>query len=299
MDDIDILHARHKAQLDDLYDRLDAQAAIIDTTKNMFTTGKYSDLTIKCQGKEWHVHKTIVCSRSSFFEAACDEVAGIRPADLPVQGVPDDGTPELKKVTITLDEEDPKVVAAALHYFYEPTYSDEDRAANSSPLTFNVQVHALADKLDVPNLAKLAAKKFLHRAQSHWRTAAFADAALHIFTTGVNFDDGLRKSVLAVAGPHEGDLNREPFGARWREVLAATPVLVMALYQASIEDRRGAALAHTPVGGGRARVKRYRCPDGCAQTISQQQFDEHFYIFCPQCNRQFSGGSWTIVVGRD
>ncbi|KAK4961873.1 hypothetical protein LTR10_002366 [Elasticomyces elasticus] len=294
MDDIDILHARHKAQLDDLYDRLDAQAAIIDTTKNMFTTGKYSDLTIKCHGKEWHLHKNIVCSRSSFFEAACDEVAGVQPASLS-----DDGTPELKKVTITLDEEDPKVVAAAVHYLYEPTYSDEDRAANSSPLTFNVQVHALADKLDIPNLAKLAAKKFHYRAQSHWRTAAFADAALHIFTTDIKFDDGLQKSVVAVAGPHAGDLSREPFGARWREVLKATPALVMALYQASIEGQRSVTPAHVPVGGGAARVKRYRCPDGCAQTISQQQFDEHFYIFCPECNRQFSGGSWTIVLGRD
>lgn len=32
---------------------------------------KYSDLTIACQGREFHVHRAIVCPHSRFFDMAC------------------------------------------------------------------------------------------------------------------------------------------------------------------------------------------------------------------------------------
>lgn len=33
--------------------------------------GKYSDLTITCNYRQWACHRAIVCSRSGFFDGAC------------------------------------------------------------------------------------------------------------------------------------------------------------------------------------------------------------------------------------
>jgi hypothetical protein len=33
--------------------------------------GKYSDLTITCNYRQWAVHRAIVCPRSGFFDGAC------------------------------------------------------------------------------------------------------------------------------------------------------------------------------------------------------------------------------------
>lgn len=44
---------------------------VTNTSRRLHVGGKYSDLTITCNYKQWAVHKAIVCSRSGFFDGAC------------------------------------------------------------------------------------------------------------------------------------------------------------------------------------------------------------------------------------
>ena len=37
----------------------------------LYVGGKYSDLTICCNYRQWAVHRAVVCSRSAFFDGAC------------------------------------------------------------------------------------------------------------------------------------------------------------------------------------------------------------------------------------
>lgn len=40
-------------------------------THSYFTSGEFSDLTVKCKSDVYRAHKVVVCSQSQFFKAAC------------------------------------------------------------------------------------------------------------------------------------------------------------------------------------------------------------------------------------
>ncbi len=48
------------------------QNGIRASLSSILNSGKYSDMTICCGGREFMVHRAVVCPRSRFFAAACD-----------------------------------------------------------------------------------------------------------------------------------------------------------------------------------------------------------------------------------
>ena len=47
-------------------------SGLLSSNLKFLDSGKYSDLTLRCGEKEWHVHRVYLCGRSKFFAAACD-----------------------------------------------------------------------------------------------------------------------------------------------------------------------------------------------------------------------------------
>ena len=45
---------------------------LMTSNYELFTTGKYSDFTVFCGNREFRLHRSIVCPRSSFFASALD-----------------------------------------------------------------------------------------------------------------------------------------------------------------------------------------------------------------------------------
>lgn len=58
---------------------------ICNSLAGLLTSGEYSDLTITSQGKEFRVHRSILCSQSPFFRAALKHGWKVikMPSDLP------------------------------------------------------------------------------------------------------------------------------------------------------------------------------------------------------------------------
>ncbi|EEU40680.1 uncharacterized protein NECHADRAFT_76077 [Fusarium vanettenii 77-13-4] len=73
---------------------------------SLLSSGDYSDMTIRCQGREFKTHRAIVCSQSSFFKKALG--SNFKEGD---SGIVD------------LPEDDPNTVQSFLEFLYTGTYS--------------------------------------------------------------------------------------------------------------------------------------------------------------------------------
>ncbi|KAK3067894.1 hypothetical protein LTR53_014950, partial [Teratosphaeriaceae sp. CCFEE 6253] len=139
--------------------------------------------------------------------------------------------------TITLEDDTESAVAAMLCFMYASDYNDDDMEAQESvePLTFNVHVYAIADKYDIPSLAKLATAKFAKRAAQDWHKVCFAEAASLASTTSASHNNPLLDIIASVAVDHAKELKDTEAGRRFENAVQAVPTLGLALWQKHIE----------------------------------------------------------------
>lgn len=101
---------------------------VANISRRLHLGGKYSDLTITCNYKQWAVHKAIVCSRSGFFDGACSHQ--FREAETGV---------------IDLSEDDAEAVEQMIHFLYYLDYLNETPGQRPSAM-FRHRAHSHSNR---------------------------------------------------------------------------------------------------------------------------------------------------------
>ncbi|KAM4065565.1 BTB/POZ domain-containing protein [Hirsutella rhossiliensis] len=192
----------------------------------LYNLGTYSDFTITCGSAEYRVHKAIVCPRSRFFAAACN-----------------DAFQEGHNGVVNLPEDDPRIVRLMVYFFYHLTYpavslDDADTAAARQHaflekvhhLRVHAMVYALAEKYSVDGLKDLAMRKFEQEVGKHWDSDDFIQAAEYAYTSTVEGDRGLRNLVVKTFEEHHSLLRKEDAKAMVKRVESLAYDLLMAFH---------------------------------------------------------------------
>ncbi|KAL8409347.1 hypothetical protein RB594_007690 [Gaeumannomyces avenae] len=183
----------------------------------------WSDLTISCGGKNYLVHKSIVCPRSDFFAKACRG---------PFK--------EAQEGKINLPEDDPVTVHSMVFYLYHLKYdvsqswketSGEEVPKDGSELVEHAKVYALAEKYGIPCLKELARKNFKTAADEHWDSDKFFDAAHEAYTNTLETDRGLRDVVVDTLYKYKDLLKKDRAKDMARTVTMAAFDLLMRVHE--------------------------------------------------------------------
>ena len=179
--------------------------AHITANLNLLASGKYYDIVVKLDGREIHLHRSIICPRSLGIArelAKRKQVENTPPCE-PPEGAP--LTPlqqrgvKARRLRFSLDF-DPKTIARAINYFYTLTLTDHDlsiqqllyfdpvsclpletnayrlRRLPETPLherlVANINAFQFAKKYQIRGMAKLALQQYLSLIQQDWDICA-------------------------------------------------------------------------------------------------------------------------------
>jgi len=168
-----------------------------------------------------------------------------------------------------------------LRYLYTVDYDDEKQVEDGmSSLVFNIHVHTIADKYDIPELAKVALSRFNKRAAEEWQTAGFANAAELVFAEATTVPNEFREIVVFIATRHARELNRRgDCGDCFREVVKKTPELGAALWAKQSEDVKDE---------DQQWETWHMCPNhGCHTRTSETQLGQAPAYTCTGCHFAF------------
>lgn len=183
---------------------------------NMATlmNGRYSDLTITCEGRLFHVHKNVLCSASAVLAAECDSKMR-----------------EAQSNIIERTHFDAATVERMISYIYKQTYAvndvrkiDQDHTHNEhagdgmAPVTSvdlnhiliaHVRMYAVGDYYQLPNLQTFAKDSFVEASRGGFQVAGFINVIREVNRHTLSTDRSVRDELRAIATTHIEQLSRD------------------------------------------------------------------------------------------
>ncbi|KAI6859798.1 hypothetical protein KC338_g7209 [Hortaea werneckii] len=111
------------------------QTDLLNALSALHANSKFSDLTITCNYRQWHVHRAILCSRSGFFDGACSNAFR-----------------EANNRVIDLSDDNEDAVEQMIRFFYHLDYLNEPKEPRPTLFRHRVQSDArrrLPKKIDL------------------------------------------------------------------------------------------------------------------------------------------------------
>ncbi|QDS73368.1 hypothetical protein FKW77_007158 [Venturia effusa] len=161
-----------------------AVTALRKGVSNVFESGEYSDLTVRCQNKDFNVHKVVVCAQSDWFKNACKTTFQ-----------------EGQSGLITLPDEEYNAIQGLLQHMYEFRYNGPG-AEDASALAYHLDLYTVADKYQCAGLRQLAIERFSAAAHHNWNSPELVEAIKTIYKTPAVVNHKLRESALDVVLNH-------------------------------------------------------------------------------------------------
>lgn len=158
---------------------------LVDGMLQLMNNEKYCDLVIKCEGREWKVHKALLCSFSNVFDRACKWV-----------------TLDGKKTEIIEHEVyDAATMQRLISYVYKGRYKvgeddieerDHEDMIAKRKLIAHAKVYGIADYYDIAPLKTFAADRFRTIATSTERLDGFVEVISEVCSCSTPSDLQLR-----------------------------------------------------------------------------------------------------------
>jgi hypothetical protein len=204
---------------------LDVAASILmaswtaEEGRQALESGKDSDFFIKCQGTTWNVHKVIISAGSEHFRLLCygnfivREISNLFKAKFTLTELQ-----EGQQGGVVLDEEDPRIVHAALNWIYTNTYLVPESTTNPTELIpigsfeyketdvlkwqseIHLAIYLFADRFGMMRLAALASAAVQRSFSALIDRGENAGGLLASVLSKTHQSDGLRKAILMVIG---------------------------------------------------------------------------------------------------
>ncbi|KAA8641532.1 BTB/POZ domain-containing protein [Aspergillus tanneri] len=185
----------------------------------ILSSGRYSDLTLTCDGQKFNVHKAIVCSQSPVLAAACN------------------GNFQ-ESITNTIHVKfKSETVNQMVEFLYNQDYTADKSHATThaaNVLLQHVRVNAIADYYRITPLCHLATLKLRAAFQSKWSTETFSAVVQE--AVGITGDLSLQDMLASTAAGHiEELLSSETFINL--ETLHGLPISILQAVLASHQGR--------------------------------------------------------------